>query len=64
MGRRGMAGGALSFIDFTGPKAFVERARQLAAKYGKQFEPSEKLAQMAARGETFYGTYGEKQKAA
>ena len=40
------------------------RARELAAKYGPRFEPSEKLVQMAERGETFYGTYGEKQKAA
>ena len=55
------SGGALSFIDFTGPKAFVERARELAAKYGQHFEPSDKLVQMAERGETFYGAYGEKE---
>ena len=58
------SGGALSFIDFMGLKTFVERAKELAAKYGRQFEPSEKLADMAERGETFYGTYGEKRKAA
>ena len=29
------SGGALSFIDFMGPKAFVARARELAAKYGQ-----------------------------
>jgi 3-hydroxyacyl-CoA dehydrogenase/enoyl-CoA hydratase/3-hydroxybutyryl-CoA epimerase len=58
------SGGALSFIDGLGLKAFVARARELAAKYSRQFEPTEKLVQMAERGETFYGTYGEKRKAA
>ena len=29
------SGGALSFIDFMGPKAFVKRARELAEKYGR-----------------------------
>ena len=57
-------GGTLSFIDGMGLKTFVERAKELAAKYGRQFEPSEKLVEMAERGETFYGTYGEKRKAA
>ncbi len=57
-------GGTLSLIDGMGPKAFVARAKELAAKYGARFEPAEKLVQMAERGQTFYGTYGEKQKAA
>ncbi len=34
-----------------------------AAKYGPRFEPGDKLRQMAERGETFYGTYGDAQKA-
>ena len=58
------SGGALSFIDGMGSRAFVARARELAEKYGPQFEPPQKLAQMAERGETFYGTYGERRKAA
>jgi 3-hydroxyacyl-CoA dehydrogenase / enoyl-CoA hydratase / 3-hydroxybutyryl-CoA epimerase len=58
------SGGALSFIDGMGLKAFVARAKELAAKYGPQFTPGEKLVQMAERGGTFYGTYGEKRKAA
>ena len=58
------SGGALSFIDFMGLKAFVKRAKELAAEYGPQFAPSDKLVRMAERGETFYGTYGEKRKAA
>ncbi|HZZ62634.1 MAG TPA: 3-hydroxyacyl-CoA dehydrogenase NAD-binding domain-containing protein [Roseiarcus sp.] len=58
------SGGALSFIDGMGLEAFVGRAQELAAKYGRRFEPSEKLAEMAERGETFYGTSGEKHQAA
>ncbi len=37
------SGGALSFIDGMGLKAFVARAKELAAKYGPQFEPGAKL---------------------
>jgi 3-hydroxyacyl-CoA dehydrogenase / enoyl-CoA hydratase / 3-hydroxybutyryl-CoA epimerase len=58
------SGGALSFIDGMGLKAFVARAKELAAKYGPQFEPGDRLMAMAERGETFYGTYGERRKAA
>jgi 3-hydroxyacyl-CoA dehydrogenase / enoyl-CoA hydratase / 3-hydroxybutyryl-CoA epimerase len=57
-------GGALSFIDGMGVKAFVKRARQLSETHGRRFEPSDKLVEMAERGETFYGRYGEKQEAA
>jgi 3-hydroxyacyl-CoA dehydrogenase / enoyl-CoA hydratase / 3-hydroxybutyryl-CoA epimerase len=57
-------GGVISFIDGLGLSAFVARARALAAKYGPRFEPGEKLAAMAERGETFYGTYSPKQEAA
>ena len=58
------SGGALSFIDGMGLKTFVARAKELAAEYGPQFEPGAELVQMAERGETFYGAYGEKRKAA
>jgi 3-hydroxyacyl-CoA dehydrogenase/enoyl-CoA hydratase/3-hydroxybutyryl-CoA epimerase len=58
------SGGALSFVDGMGLKTLVARAKELAAKYGPQFEPGAKLVQMAERGETFYGTYGERRKAA
>jgi 3-hydroxyacyl-CoA dehydrogenase / enoyl-CoA hydratase / 3-hydroxybutyryl-CoA epimerase len=57
-------GGTLSFIDGIGPKGFAVRAKELAAKYGPRFTPPEKLVEMAERGETFYGSYGEKEKAA
>jgi 3-hydroxyacyl-CoA dehydrogenase/enoyl-CoA hydratase/3-hydroxybutyryl-CoA epimerase len=58
------SGGALSFIDGMGLTAFIQRAKELAGTYGGHFEPSDRLVEMAERGETFYGTYGEKQKAA
>jgi 3-hydroxyacyl-CoA dehydrogenase / enoyl-CoA hydratase / 3-hydroxybutyryl-CoA epimerase len=57
-------GGAISLIDGIGAKAFVRRARELAEKHGARFTPSDKLVEMAERGETFYGTYGGKQKVA
>jgi 3-hydroxyacyl-CoA dehydrogenase/enoyl-CoA hydratase/3-hydroxybutyryl-CoA epimerase len=58
------SGGAVSFIDGMGLKVFVSHAKELAAKYGPQFEPGEKLVRMAERGETFYGSHSEKRKAA
>ena len=58
------SGGAISFIDGMGLKAFVARAKELAVKYGPRFEPDDKLTAMSERGETFYGIYGGKQKAA
>jgi 3-hydroxyacyl-CoA dehydrogenase/enoyl-CoA hydratase/3-hydroxybutyryl-CoA epimerase len=33
-------GGALQFIDSMGARAFVERARELAARHGRRFEPA------------------------
>ncbi len=57
------SGGAISFIDGMGLKAFVARARALAANYGPQFEPDANLVQMAERGETFYGAHAERQAA-
>jgi 3-hydroxyacyl-CoA dehydrogenase/enoyl-CoA hydratase/3-hydroxybutyryl-CoA epimerase len=57
-------GGTLSFIDRMGPKTFVARAKELAANYGPRFAPPEKLVEMAEKGETFYGVYGEAHEAA
>jgi 3-hydroxyacyl-CoA dehydrogenase/enoyl-CoA hydratase/3-hydroxybutyryl-CoA epimerase len=48
-------GGALSFIDFMGAKAFVEICRRLQAKHGDRFAPPQILIEMAASGGTFYG---------
>ncbi len=50
-------GGALSYIDGMGVKAFVDLAEKLAAAYGDHFKPTPLLKDMAARGETFYGRF-------
>jgi 3-hydroxyacyl-CoA dehydrogenase/enoyl-CoA hydratase/3-hydroxybutyryl-CoA epimerase len=46
-------GGVLQFINDYGLKEFVERSRELAAKYGVRFEPTDLLVKMAEKGETF-----------
>jgi 3-hydroxyacyl-CoA dehydrogenase/enoyl-CoA hydratase/3-hydroxybutyryl-CoA epimerase len=43
-------GGALQFIDAMGAKAFVERARELAARYGARFEPAGIVVKAAESG--------------
>jgi 3-hydroxyacyl-CoA dehydrogenase/enoyl-CoA hydratase/3-hydroxybutyryl-CoA epimerase len=50
-------GGALSYIDGMGVKAFVALAERLAAAYGEHFRPTALLREMAAKGETFYGRF-------
>ena len=47
-------GGALSYIDFMGTKAFVEQAKALQKKYGADFKAPKLLLEMADKGETFY----------
>lgn len=43
-------GGALQFIESRGVAAFVERARELAARHGARFEPAPLLVRLAAQG--------------
>lgn len=50
-------GGALSYIDGMGVKAFVDLAEKLASSYGDHFKPTPLLNDMAAKGETFYGRF-------
>ncbi len=50
-------GGALSYIDGIGGKAFVKRAKELQKKYGAQFKAPKLLLDMAERGETFYDRF-------
>jgi 3-hydroxyacyl-CoA dehydrogenase/enoyl-CoA hydratase/3-hydroxybutyryl-CoA epimerase len=57
-------GGPISLIDGVGAKAFVETCDALAQKYGKRFSPPALLREMAEKGETFYGRFGVKAKAA
>lgn len=46
-------GGALQFINAMGPKAFVARARELAARHGARFEPAANVVRLAETGGVF-----------
>jgi 3-hydroxyacyl-CoA dehydrogenase/enoyl-CoA hydratase/3-hydroxybutyryl-CoA epimerase len=48
-------GGALSYIDFMGAKAFVDLCRKLQAIHGERFAPPKVLLELAASDGTFYG---------
>jgi 3-hydroxyacyl-CoA dehydrogenase/enoyl-CoA hydratase/3-hydroxybutyryl-CoA epimerase len=48
-------GGALSYIDFMGVKAFIDLCRRLQSRHGDRFAPNKLLLDMAASGGTFYG---------
>ncbi|WP_322990203.1 3-hydroxyacyl-CoA dehydrogenase NAD-binding domain-containing protein, partial [Hoeflea sp.] len=50
-------GGALSYIDSMGAKAFVAMCKVLARKYGSQFRAPKLLLDMAEKDETFYGRF-------
>jgi 3-hydroxyacyl-CoA dehydrogenase/enoyl-CoA hydratase/3-hydroxybutyryl-CoA epimerase len=59
-------GGALSYIDGMGLDRFLKLAKGLQKKYGAQFKAPKLLADMAAKGETFYDRfdpYGKKKQA-
>jgi 3-hydroxyacyl-CoA dehydrogenase/enoyl-CoA hydratase/3-hydroxybutyryl-CoA epimerase len=51
------SGGTLSYIDMMGVKRFVELCKRLEKKHGPRFAPPKLLAEMATRGETFYGRF-------
>jgi 3-hydroxyacyl-CoA dehydrogenase / enoyl-CoA hydratase / 3-hydroxybutyryl-CoA epimerase len=57
-------GGALSYIDGMGAKAFVALCESLSKKHGPRFKPNTLLVEMAAKGETFYGRMTGKAKKA
>ncbi len=46
-------GGVLQFINAMGPKAFVARARELAAQHGPRFEPAAGVVMLAESGGRF-----------
>ena len=46
-------GGALQYFNAMGAKAFVARARELAARHGARFAPAAVVVQQAERGERF-----------
>jgi 3-hydroxyacyl-CoA dehydrogenase/enoyl-CoA hydratase/3-hydroxybutyryl-CoA epimerase len=57
-------GGPITMIDQTGLKEFVAQADVYAERYGDRFKVPQLLRDMAAKGETFYGNFEGKQKAA
>lgn len=57
-------GGPITFIDQTGLEAFVAKADEYAERYGDRFKVPQFLRDMADKGETFYGNFAGKQKAA
>lgn len=57
-------GGPITFIDQTGLKTFVAKADEYAERYGERFKVPQFLRDMADKGETFYGNFAGKQKAA
>jgi 3-hydroxyacyl-CoA dehydrogenase/enoyl-CoA hydratase/3-hydroxybutyryl-CoA epimerase len=50
-------GGPLSYIDTMGTRAFVEKCRAHAMKYGERYSPPDLLLDMAEKGETFYDRF-------
>ena len=58
-------GGTLSYIDFMGTKNFVELCQPSSRpNMASRFAPPKLLVDMAAKGETFYGRFPPKKKAA
>ena len=56
-------GGPLSIIDTVGAKAFVEICEGFEKRFGPRWKPNALLREMAEKGETFYGRFGEKKAA-
>ncbi len=57
------SGGPFSWLDILGAGKAVEICEALTAQYGPRFEAPALLRDIAAKGETFYGRYGEGQAA-
>jgi 3-hydroxyacyl-CoA dehydrogenase/enoyl-CoA hydratase/3-hydroxybutyryl-CoA epimerase len=51
-------GGPFRYIDAVGAGKIVQELEELSARFASRFEPSERLAQMARRGERFYPASG------
>jgi 3-hydroxyacyl-CoA dehydrogenase/enoyl-CoA hydratase/3-hydroxybutyryl-CoA epimerase len=58
------SGGTLGYIDMMGTKKFVALCKELEKKYGPRFKPNKQLADMAAKGESYYGKFAPAKKAA
>ncbi|GMG84074.1 3-hydroxyacyl-CoA dehydrogenase NAD-binding domain-containing protein [Paralimibaculum aggregatum] len=53
------SGGPFSWLDRIGAAEALALAERLAAEHGGRFAPPALLAEMAARGESFYGRFGQ-----
>jgi 3-hydroxyacyl-CoA dehydrogenase/enoyl-CoA hydratase/3-hydroxybutyryl-CoA epimerase len=51
------SGGTISYIDMMGTKRFVELCKRLEKKHGERFKVPKLLADMAVKGDTFYGRF-------
>src|SRR5262249_46325954 len=51
------SGGTLSYIDMIGTRRFVDLCSRLEKKHGERFKVPQLLADMALKGETFYGRF-------
>jgi len=58
------SGGPFGWLDILGAARAVELSEDLARRFGPRFEPPRLLREMAERGETFYGRFGQSAKAA
>ena len=58
------SGGPFSWLDMLGAEKAVEICEGLAAEHGERFEPPALLREMAEKGESFYGRFGQQVAAA
>ncbi len=58
------SGGPLSWLDMIGSEYAAERCDQLQAAYGARFACPELLREMAQKGQSFYGRFGDTSQAA
>ena len=58
------SGGPLSWLDMLGAPYAADRCDQLEAAFGQRFACPALLREMAEKGQSFYGRFGDKAKAA
>ncbi|WP_299910513.1 3-hydroxyacyl-CoA dehydrogenase NAD-binding domain-containing protein [uncultured Paracoccus sp.] len=58
------SGGPFSWLDMLGATRAVEICDRLTAAHGERFKTPTLLRDMAAKGESFYGRFGQQKKAA
>ena len=57
-------GGPFSWLDILGAEYAAERCDQLQQAYGDRFACPDLLREMAAKGQSFYGRFGQEAAAA